>query len=872
MADDEQAPDDTPPDFQPLVNGFTLALRNGAGLGKTASWLVNTIVQAFLAIVGVTIRSLTRIVTTMLAALSTVLEQDNPELGRMAEKILGMMFGRTLQDAIPGSILDPGDLDAAAPAVGAAILQSIFGVALDNEGGELQPSTELGDRFLGVIATFVTRGFVMDLLLEVIPEWHFDAAHHIEHELISGLGLGRLSRQILRPLVHTLIATPAEWKANLAYRPKLHNEGDALKLHALGEIDDGELDEELGRQGWSNQRIERLRLLHDKPADFGALTTLIDHGVLDDADVEDALRHEGFSETGAREKIAAHKLSRFDPWLVKEADEWLAKYKDGLIDKGTFVSSLRATQLPDDILQLLVNIGGAHRETRRRLLSQGDLFSAWEHQVLTQNEVHDGLVDLGYDEPAATTLILTRLAIGQRKEEVDQLKHQQAADRAAAKAADKAARLEAAKQARLDAAAERARKAAQLAAERAQAKADDERRRQFIADAAEHRRALVDAQHQAGLISGDHAAALKETIQADEAALLAQAASMAADSLAAFHTELLALKRADREAEIEQQLADVDLSTSADAAARAAGVTARLHTVDLLLAAKRAEIADLMAARGTVIEADLAASLALVDTKMLPTREERAADAAAKIAAADAELPRKMSDLADEFAARHASIEDELSRGILTEKTAAREHDRASLAQQQAERLAQQSHDFAVQRLRDAATATDALSVATADADRLTLQAAAEKARQQLAADRTAAELAAAQTADAERLRLQGIEAQAGPLSAAAATKARAKVAAHDAALKRQESLQAAQLAHAEDVAKASAARAQTAVAAARQRLALLASTSGGKEAAAAAADAQLAAFDLDVESRRRQLEAEIASHRGAGDTVAAPQ
>jgi len=872
MADDSQPDDTRPPDFSVLINGFGEMMQDAFGFGKGLPWLVDTLWKFTIGLLGIILRGGTELITMFAEGFQQILEQDNPAIGRLAQTILGAMFGSGVRAAIPGGIIDPGNLEDVAPAVGAAVLASVFGASLDGEAGALEPSTELAERFLGVITNFVTRGFVMDLAEEALPHWHLEFIHNLEHELIAGLGLGRISRQVLRPIVHTLIATPAEWKANLAYRPRLMPLEELVRLRTLGELTDDELDDIAGRQGWSSEAIEFHKLLHQKPADTSANGVLLDHGVIDDEQFVHDLILEGFTDDGARAKLDAHNLARLDPWLIKQADEWLTKYKDGLISKPVFLSSLASTQLPSDIQQLLVNIGGAHREGRRRMLSEGQLIAAWDNNILTQNDVFNGLSDMGYSDEDVNTIVLTHLAIGHHKAEIEDLKKQQAADRAAAKAQEKADRLAAQAKARQDAAAERARRAAQLAAERAQAKADAERRREFIADAARQRAALVDAAHQAGAIEADHAAALKAQIDADEKALLAQAASQAADSLASFHTEILALKRADREADTQQQLDDVDLALSTDATARKAGVGARLSTVDSLLAAKLAEIAAIFDERASVIDADLSASLAVVDTKMLPTRDERAADAAAKIAAADVERDRKLADIGDEFAARHASVVDELAGKVITDKVATKEHDRLTLAQQQAERLAQQSHDLTVERLHDAAQATESLSVASAEGAKVQLRADADKARKKLTADRLAAELAAKQAADAERLRLQAIDAQQGPLSSAAATKARAKIAAHDAALKRSETLEAAQLAHAEDSAKAAAARATGAVEAARERLSLLERTSTGREAAAAAALAQLHAFDADVEAKRRQLEAEIATHAGAPDVRTNPQ
>lgn len=867
MADDEQPDDTQPPDFGKATNAVGVLFQDGFGFGKLMPWLQNNLVQTLLGAMGILIRGITRIATEFAKGFQLVLEQDNPEIGRLAVTMIGLMFGRNLADTIPGGILNPGNLDENAEAVGAAILESVFG-PLQLDGGSIEPGVGRAEAFLGAITNMVTRGFALDMVEEMVPEpWRLAFVHHLEEDLIAGLGLGRIARIVMRPIVTTLVAEPAQWAINLAYRPKLLPIDTAVRLWHRGLVNETELDQIGGRQGWSDENIARHKILHTKLADFATLATLLDHDVIDESSVVADLVNDDFIETAATQKVQAHRLARLDPWRIKAADVWVRRYVDGFISQSAFQQSIQSLALPADVAHLIVELAGAEIETPRVTLSVGELMTAWENNVLTQGEVHDGLVRKGYSEEDATTLVLTRLAIGRHRDEVEQARRDAAAARAAALAQAKADRLAAQQQARLDAAAARTLKAQQLAAEHAQARADAEARREFIAGATAQRHALVDAQHQAQQVSADQALALKAQIDADEKALLAGADAQAADALVRFHQGLLELKRTDREADTAQQLADVDLALETDTKARSAAVQTRLQTVDQVLALKLAELADLFTLKSATAAADLATSIAAIAVATLPTRAERQADAAQKIADLDAALTRTLTDRDEQLAEEQATTDRELADKTISDKTHARTTDRQQLAHDQAVRMAQQSHDDSIKRLQAAAAATEALSVAKATQDTQTVRTAAGKASQKLAADRLAAENAAKASADAEKLRLSAIGAQLGPLTAASAAKQKATISAHDAALKRQETVEATNLAHADDAARRKAAAAQTAVQAARQKLTLLQSTAGAREAAAAAATAQLAHFDADVETKRRALEAEIAAHQSPAPT-----
>ncbi|MBZ5560168.1 MAG: hypothetical protein LAO77_23165 [Acidobacteriia bacterium] len=870
MADDSQLDDAQPPDLAALAKLNASEISSALKIPENAGWIANVIGKGLLAAVGAVLNFLLAIVTKVVSIIQLVIEQGNAGLGNFAATVIGTVFGHAVDPNIGGGIFSTEGSAQIAQEVGAAVLTSVFGDVIAGDGGELQPGMERAEGFLGAVTEMVMRGFLLSTITEFVSLGQVKLVHELEEELISGLGLGRVARQVLRPLVHTTIATPAQWAVDLAYRPKLHSEADAVRLWELGELDDDALDQELGRAGWSAPRIEHFKDLHLHGLDFADGMRLASHGVLSEDDVVNALLHTGMLRTAAAERVQAWHLEKLEAWQLKAADVWLAKYSTGLLDHDTFVKSLRTIGLPADIAQAIVNVGGAHLETPRTLLSVAELITAWDNSILTQNQVHDYLLRRGYSDDDAQTLLLTHLAVGQHKTEVANQRLALQQQRAADKAAAHAAAVQAAHDKAVAAAAAKLAHQQQLAAERAQALKDAETRRQFVKQAAAGRQALVDAAHQAGTIASDHAAALKAQIAADETALLATITSQLADAHATFEEQRLELESADKQAALERQLEEVDVALETDTRARQAAVNSRLGTVDAVLQITVNDLADLYTARDAAINTDLTNNLATADVASLPVATERAQAATTKIADADAELTRKLHDLADHYAQLHQTVDDELAAKVLTDKDATKAHDRYTNAQAQGERLATQSHDLHVQALQDAAAATSALSAADATKQKATLTTNATKAHQTVATERLAAEHKAHATADAERIRLQALASQVGPIAQATATKAKARLTDQLTALAKVQTVQAAQIEHARADAAAIAQRAQDGVATAKAKLALLESTAGARETAAAAATAQLAAYDAMVEANRQALEQQILAHKVGGGALAA--
>jgi hypothetical protein len=854
------------PNLTDYLNADVKVKSDAWGFGGVMPWLTTNCKQILLVVIGTILKLGVDILAVAASGVSAMLEQANPEVGRLAAQILGGMFGNDFAATIPGGILSTGNLEENAEAVGRAVLQSVFGPLQLQGGGTVEPGVERAESYLGAIANLCTRGFLLDLVEEFVPHFHLTAVHHLEHELLSGLGLGRIARTVLRPIVTTLVADPAQWALNLSYRPKLLGEGTAIRQFVVGAWDRAQLDDELGRQGFSSDRIDALVNDHKKRVAVDDLFTLVEHSLIDRGDAADHLRAMGYDDDGSTMIWEALEARRKDGLLQRAAAVWLSKYQEGLIDHDTFVRSLATLELPDDVAQLYALIGGASRETPRRLLGVGDLRAAWTKNLITQGQFHDYVIRLGYSDDDATTLVLLELATLRDKNEADQARKQAEADRRAQLAAEKAAAE--AKRIADKAAAEQERrqKAADVAAQKARVAADELALKAFAIDAAAAKTLLVNQQKDAGLVTADAAQLAHDQIAADLAELLATIAGQQAVSKASFERQILELRQADREATIAQQLEDVDLALISDQAARTVNVNGRLSAVDDTLARKLADLEDLYAARAHSIDDDLADATAAIDASTLPTAAERVSHVAQQIDELDVTLARKLADIAAEYDERRTANDDNLAGELIKQTPHDLEATRLDLSQSQAERLAQQQHDLSVDRLHQVADQALPLTIAEAGKQKTALVTKADKARSTLATDKLAAQLSAKQTADAERVTLKSVAAQITPITEAEAARRRRTIAAAAAAAKRSEQITETEIAKGEADAQAAQQRAAATVQATRARTRQAAAAAGSREAAQTAAAAALATLQAQIDRQRLELERQLAA-----DQVNAP-
>lgn len=862
MADDSQTDDTTSPDATGYINAANNAARDAFGIGGAMDWAINNVVKAWSVIKGFNLSTVEPVFKFIGNAVRKVLELADEVAGPVAVFVLSTIFGSDAGDAFKAGGASGRGLQDGAVAVGASVLAAVFGPLTLDGSTALEPGLDRAEAYLGAVASMIMRGFIIDVAAEMIPEVDLKFVSELEETLIAGLGLGRVARTVLHPIVTTLVADPAQWAINLAYRPKLAGPDVAIDMWRRGTIDDAELDDILGRQGYGADHIDGLKVLHAKHLELGTLDELYAHDQVHDGDVLHELQLAGFDEESANRAWLARKLAHFTPINMREVDVLMAKLEAGLIGQGDFDAALAEIPLYPGVGQLLQNVARARLAHPRVQLSVAELLTAWDNNILTQSEVHDRLVRRGYSEDDATTILLTKLAIGQHKHEIAQQKAAVQAARAAQQEAAKAERAAAAAAKKAEADRERAQRAAELAQQRAQKDADAEQRRQFVVNAAETRRQLVAQQHAAEQISSDQLAVANAQIAADTAALVAHIdAQLVADD-ASFARQKLDLQRADREADLAEALANVDTAADIDANVRTLTVQAKLAANDAMLADKLADIETLYTDRAQILAADLENASAAVDVTVLPTGTERTASASTKIQQLDDALARKLTDIDAEYDDKQRMADAEHADGTITDKTYEVRSDTISTGRAQAKRSAQQSHDLAVAGLQSSGAATDATPIDAATAAKTKLQVHAQAAANKLAGDKVAAQLAAHQQHDKTALDLQAIQSQIGPITAAEA--ARRKLALHQAddAAKRKEQETETEIAKSTADAQASLQKAQATAAAAHQRLATLQTASGARESATAANLAAQAALAASQEQAREALERTIAAHQ----------
>jgi hypothetical protein len=371
-----------------------------------------------------------------------------PFIAAFTVPIVSGLFGAEVNEAEFTHKLQHG---AGAPAAHAIVDGLMRAIAGDGGGGALAPGPEGATR----IASAAVQAALESSFNALVPEiasgmlpfdfGKFSAIAELPETIISALGVSRLVRRGLSPLIDATCATPMKWHVNKLYRPELLSAALAVRQFTRGKWTREQLDEELARQGWSADRVDAL--IHDgtQRLSDGTIKSLRALNALDDAVAKERLRENGWTAQDADVLTKAWALERLYEYGDRELSAIASARIAGEIT-DTEARDRAGSLLPnDDLRDSFLSYANRSRELSRRHMTHGEIRECVERGIATRADYRRWLDRENYppDEALMLELLLESTLRGQQ--EAAKQKERLEAERAAEKkaAADAKAKREA---------------------------------------------------------------------------------------------------------------------------------------------------------------------------------------------------------------------------------------------------------------------------------------------------------------------------------------------------------------------------------------------------------------------------------------------
>jgi hypothetical protein len=350
-------------------------------------------------------------------AMSEAEDHIAPAFSEFAAQGVNDIFGTSISAAEFTKAGGRGKNENVGNELGRAIMAQLRGTA-----GELTASDAAAAKFVNALAGQAVedwfKGWFFEVLSSLIPQLDVGKIENygaLGDKVANVLGISRVARQVLSPIVDTTIVTPLKWKTNLEYRPELLSASVAVAWFLRGKKDRGWLDSELGRQGWSAERIDALVFNATAKLTTGDVRELVELGIFGDIEAKQRLIDNGLPADIAGtlvQKWKFDRLARYDGQTVSAA---MRAYADREISSATFHSILTRTIDDGESLEAARIHADLLRELNVKHLSHGEIRECVVRGILSRVDYRRWLEREGYapDDALALELLLDSQIHGQ---------------------------------------------------------------------------------------------------------------------------------------------------------------------------------------------------------------------------------------------------------------------------------------------------------------------------------------------------------------------------------------------------------------------------------------------------------------------------
>lgn len=351
------------------------------------------------------------------------------------------LFGAEVNQSAFAKRLSAGDGHAAARAIVDGFMKAIEGSA----PGELAPGPEGSARVATAAVTAslesTFNAIVPELLSDMLGEFgpRFRELTELPENIIGSLGVSRLVRRAIGPLVTVCAATPMQWHVNKKYTPTLLSPAAAVQQILRDPSKADQWKEDLRRQGYSEQRIAVLLRQGGKffsPAD---VRTFVSREFWTGETALQHLQNQGYDKETASAALRLEGLRRFEELEGQEAGLIIGAYGNRDIDRPAFLRLLKSHVAPSTEQALYTEIGDLRRALNIRRLSLAQVESMVKVGVANFVDFRAAAERDGYPPEDVALLELQLRAELDKQKTLDEHRAEQEAERVAAAAARAAA-------------------------------------------------------------------------------------------------------------------------------------------------------------------------------------------------------------------------------------------------------------------------------------------------------------------------------------------------------------------------------------------------------------------------------------------------
>lgn len=394
------------PNFDALVTAAVEQLMDPQKLGRLQKAMTNAVAEGQVTADG----AIYEAQKLFIRSSSKALEWAEEIVGIIVKPLALLMVTHLLGLEATDELLHEGLKGGTETTVGRAVA-NVFWKGMQPPSTDLQPGDENALRFMSMVCSLTLNSWYEGLLaeetIEAVPGLSAaSAVSDLGKELINHLGLNRLMRAALKPLVDETMSTPLRWKVNTLYRPSRLGASAIVRQIARGRWSREQGFRDLQQQGYSDDRIEAILNEAARFLSLDDAMLLVRNGTWTEDQIVEDLGHQGYDESIARLLLVAFKEKRLLAIRDNIISTAITAYAARDIDEPAFRKIVKeAVPDPAEQQEHLI-LGGTQRELKKNRLNHGEVKDGVKAGILSFRDYRRWLDQQRYSPDDALTLEL----------------------------------------------------------------------------------------------------------------------------------------------------------------------------------------------------------------------------------------------------------------------------------------------------------------------------------------------------------------------------------------------------------------------------------------------------------------------------------
>jgi hypothetical protein len=289
--------------------------------------------------------------------------------------------------------------------LGTIITEPILTIFESYAGKDNVDPKEFARAFHGFMISLNLASGMGSTLVEAATAGAVKGAGKMIDQMYWSLGLGFLGWQTLAPLLSSGLQPGLERYYQRLYRPQRFSAGDLRDLYALGKITMAQLKDEAKTLGWRDADIDQWIQLAFRTLTQGDIWQAYHEGLLTESEATTRLRVLGYDPADIP---LLFKLN--PPDETKNSKSFTVStakkaFEENLISEKELRSILADLKYQAREIDLIVALENLAKQTTARSLTQSQIKSAYEENVITRPEADHWLTQAGFGT-TETKLIL----------------------------------------------------------------------------------------------------------------------------------------------------------------------------------------------------------------------------------------------------------------------------------------------------------------------------------------------------------------------------------------------------------------------------------------------------------------------------------